>query len=45
VTIADIYRGVMPILILQMVMIVLVLFFPSLATHLPDAVFAISSNR
>jgi tripartite ATP-independent transporter DctM subunit len=45
VTIADIYRGVMPILILQMVMIVLVLFFPSLATHLPDAVFDISSNR
>ena len=45
VKISDIYRGVMPILILQLVMIVLVLLFPSLATYLPDAVFDVSSNR
>ena len=45
VTISDIYKGVAPILVLQVLMIVLVLIFPSLATHLPDAVFDISSNR
>ena len=45
VKIGDIYKGVMPILALQLLVIVLVLFFPALATHLPEAVFEISKNR
>ena len=45
VKISDIYKGVMPILALQLIVIMLVLFVPGLATYLPDAVFEISKNR
>ncbi|MBM86090.1 MAG: C4-dicarboxylate ABC transporter [Rhodospirillaceae bacterium] len=45
VELTDIYRGVWPILALQVLVIVLVLFLPSLATNLPDLVFDISANR
>ncbi|MBH67144.1 MAG: C4-dicarboxylate ABC transporter [Rhodospirillaceae bacterium] len=42
ITIGSIYRGVMPILALQLLMIILVLLFPGLATTLPNTVFEIN---
>ncbi len=45
VQLLDIYRGVAPILGLQLAMIVLVLMFPALAAHLSDTVFDVSADR
>ncbi len=45
VQLLDIYRGVAPILGLQLAIIALVLMFPALAAHLPDAVFDVGADR
>ena len=45
VKISDIYKGVLPILVLQLLMIGLVLLFPCLATDFPDYVFDIRDDR
>jgi tripartite ATP-independent transporter DctM subunit len=39
VTLVDIYRGVVPFIILQLIALVLVFFFPELVTWLPSKVF------
>lgn len=39
ITTADIYQGVIPFVLLQLVGLLLVIFFPALATWLPKVVF------
>ena len=36
----DIYRGVVPFIFLQMLLLILLVFFPELATYLPHAVYS-----
>ena len=39
VTTGDIYRGIVPFVIVQLIGLLIVVFFPQLATWLPDVVF------
>jgi TRAP-type mannitol/chloroaromatic compound transport system permease large subunit len=42
VSMGDIYRSIVPFVCIQLVVVLLILFFPQIALWLPDVVFGLS---